>query len=603
MDSDVLRVIGQVINEVRREKNVSLAQISALGISKSRYYRFTVGEIDMTMIDMMSIMDALTMSFTELGQLTGETCFQDISIRQLMTSDVTELVMRTQKLAPQESELRRLLFKTALAMRIGESLDELIGQMYEQLVKFDAFTLNEMTAFALVAPELSVSQFKQLYLRYAQSMANYQNYLTSDMYDAILTIHLVAVDKLMLKPENRNCNNTQFVIETILSQYSEPQYMELRLLQQMMQLLKTTVDGIQYTMTNRIAVLLASAKNQKMTTLHTRLIAVDLSALWEAFQMTPGAFWQNQRERDAFPRFSSLPDEEMFAHYGEVLRWIVKKKHVTQEMIIDGGISTYKLYRSYKEAGYLELAELIKLMQLLDLMPADIDAVMRRRLVNVTNTTWHQYNCQHIKPLGYDAMARSMHRLYEENHLRKDLEAYFEFKALDGLFVRQNWLVSDEAKELSEVIGNELMGMETWHAAEFRVLRYALLHVDTEAGVAMWSRLIRKALRNAHRSYIERNSVLDIFEWAILRAMLQNNRGLAKALLLESHVLTADPIDILAFSRGKYRLFEIYEEMIDEAPNARRQLQEHLSDFVIITGNSKFTDAYQKILRLYWEEG
>ncbi|MEE6706284.1 hypothetical protein [Weissella confusa] len=56
----MLRTIGQVINEVRREKRVSLAEIVALGISKSRYYRFIEGEIDMSMIDMMSIMDALT---------------------------------------------------------------------------------------------------------------------------------------------------------------------------------------------------------------------------------------------------------------------------------------------------------------------------------------------------------------------------------------------------------------------------------------------------------------------------------------------------------------------------------------------------------------
>ena len=79
----MLRTIGQVINEVRREKRVSLAEIVALGISKSRYYRFIEGEIDMSMIDMMSIMDALTISFSELGMLAGKSRFQDISIRLL----------------------------------------------------------------------------------------------------------------------------------------------------------------------------------------------------------------------------------------------------------------------------------------------------------------------------------------------------------------------------------------------------------------------------------------------------------------------------------------------------------------------------------------
>ena len=75
----MLRTIGQVINEVRREKRVSLAEIVALGISKSRYYRFIEGEIDMSMIDMMSIMDALTISFSELGLL----CTKHVELSKL----------------------------------------------------------------------------------------------------------------------------------------------------------------------------------------------------------------------------------------------------------------------------------------------------------------------------------------------------------------------------------------------------------------------------------------------------------------------------------------------------------------------------------------
>lgn len=82
------------------------------------------------------------------------------------------------------------------------------------------------------------------------------------------------------------------------------------------------------------------------------------------------------------------------------------------------------------------------------------------------------------------------------------------------------------------------MGMEVWHAAEFRVMRYALLHVDTKAGVEMWSRSIRKALNEADQQYIQHNAVLDIYEWAILRAMLLHNKELAKSLLKESRSLT-----------------------------------------------------------------
>ena len=84
--------------------------------------------------------------------------------------------------------------------------------------------------------------------------------------------------------------------------------------------------------------------------------------------------------------------------------------------------------------------------------------------------------------------------------------------------------------------------------------------------------------------------------------MLLGNKELAKPLLKASRVINNNPADVPLFGWGQRRLFELYEELIDEVPTARRQLQEHLSDFVILSGDSKFTDAYQKILRPYWEK-
>lgn len=152
----MLRTIGQVINEVRREKRVSLAEIVALGISKSRYYRFIEGEIDMSMIDMMSIMDALTISFSELGLLTGKSRFQDISIRWLMNADINELTQRAQGVDDQDTDFRKLLFQAVVALRKGESMQEAVTQMYERLVTIDIFTLLDIVAFAVIAPELTV---------------------------------------------------------------------------------------------------------------------------------------------------------------------------------------------------------------------------------------------------------------------------------------------------------------------------------------------------------------------------------------------------------------------------------------------------------------
>ncbi|AWF95008.1 helix-turn-helix domain-containing protein [Weissella cibaria] len=598
----MLKTIGQVINDVRREKHISLAQIADLGISKSRYYRFIDGEIDMPMFDIMTIMDALTLSFAELGQLTNKACLQDITLHWLLTVDRSELAARANGVDEQDTDFRRQIFAYSLALRADEVTPEQSEGIFQRLVTLEAFTIIDLVGFALIAPVISADKFKLLYVRYTAGMANNQNFLNSDLYDLILTIHMAAIDKLLLQPENRSYNSTMFVIETILNQYSEPQYMELRLLQQVMQLLKTTTDGVTFTTNNRMTTLLLSAKTQHASVIKTRLMSLDLSALWTEFQVGASNFWVKPNEHMRLPSFSTLPPEEMFDHYGDVFRWIIKQKHVTPGMVVDAGVSTYKLYKAYNENGYLQLEELLKLMHLLDLMPSDIDVVLRRRLINVTNSTWYQYSWQHIQPLGYDALARSMQQKYETNHQRKDLEAYFEFKALDGLFVRQNWLQSPAAAELSKAISDELMTMETWSYAEFRVARYAMLHIENPAGIQMWAQLLYRALKTIDQRYINRNMVLDIFEWPLLRAILRGKRELAETLLQVAQVADTNAADVMLFGRGQQRLFDIYADILHEKPHSRRDLQEHLSDFVMLSGDRKFIDGYQKILRPLWEE-
>lgn len=90
----MLKTIGQMINDVRREKQISLAKIAVLGISKSRYYWFIDGEIDMPLFDIMTIMDALTLSFAKLAN-------------------------RASGLDDLDTDLRRLIFAYALALREG----------------------------------------------------------------------------------------------------------------------------------------------------------------------------------------------------------------------------------------------------------------------------------------------------------------------------------------------------------------------------------------------------------------------------------------------------------------------------------------------------
>ncbi|WP_134644120.1 hypothetical protein [Weissella cibaria] len=91
------------------------------------------------------------------------------------------------------------------------------------------------------------------------------------------------------------------------------------------------------------------------------LMSFDLSALWTEFQVGASKFWVKPNEHVQLPKFSTLPPEEMFNHYGDVFRWIIKQKHVTPGMVVDAYVSTYRLYKAYNDNGYLQLKKLLKL--------------------------------------------------------------------------------------------------------------------------------------------------------------------------------------------------------------------------------------------------
>ena len=120
----------------------------------------------MPMFDDATIMDALTLSFAELGQLTNKACLQDITLHWLLTTDIA-----ADRAGLQDTDFRR----EALALRdIKRDQDE--RSYFQRLVTLEAFTLIDLVGFALIAPTISADKFKLLYVRYAAGMANFQNF-------------------------------------------------------------------------------------------------------------------------------------------------------------------------------------------------------------------------------------------------------------------------------------------------------------------------------------------------------------------------------------------------------------------------------------------
>lgn len=68
-----MRSFGEVLNDIRQDKNVSVAQIEKLGISKSQWYRIAVGEAELSLKELTDVLTLLTMPFSELAIAVGDT--------------------------------------------------------------------------------------------------------------------------------------------------------------------------------------------------------------------------------------------------------------------------------------------------------------------------------------------------------------------------------------------------------------------------------------------------------------------------------------------------------------------------------------------------
>lgn len=52
-----MRPYGEVLNDIRADKNVSISAIEQFGISKSRWYRFVAGEAELSLKELIDVVN------------------------------------------------------------------------------------------------------------------------------------------------------------------------------------------------------------------------------------------------------------------------------------------------------------------------------------------------------------------------------------------------------------------------------------------------------------------------------------------------------------------------------------------------------------------
>ncbi|WP_245150298.1 hypothetical protein [Weissella cibaria] len=58
-----MRPYGEVLNDIRADKNVSISGIERFGISKSRWYRFVAGKAELSLKELIDVLTLFNHDF------------------------------------------------------------------------------------------------------------------------------------------------------------------------------------------------------------------------------------------------------------------------------------------------------------------------------------------------------------------------------------------------------------------------------------------------------------------------------------------------------------------------------------------------------------
>jgi len=153
MDKTTRLTLAANLAAGRQQKNVSIEDIERIGISKSRYYRYINGEVDITVADLHKLLELLSMSFSEA------------------------------------------LYHTV------EEADIIQNREISVLTHLRSFTIVDMAKLAIDGQTMDAKTFWPLYQTFVKSIVLYREYMPSTFYEVVLSIHLLAVQKYIINPK------------------------------------------------------------------------------------------------------------------------------------------------------------------------------------------------------------------------------------------------------------------------------------------------------------------------------------------------------------------------------------------------------------------
>lgn len=343
------------INEIRAEKNITIDEIEAAGVSRSQYYRFIRGEASLTAVELWHIETLFSISFSELMEGVAEKPYQ-LNIGELAKMSDADLIHERERVIAAYDEQRFPLgmqvmhvINIILARRQGADCGDDVKALYDDFRRLKSFSLFEMRVTSLIGVDITPKRFLTLY-QSSSSVQVFRDYMPRSLFETSLMIHMTAIQLLIIKPRVPKVANVWLILTAIKNHPVQDSNVELLVLKRYGYLIATFLKTNSTVTEAMMATFLLAVREMGVETLEMNFVSVSLTDAWRKMQDKISQLHAQSLSPVDDVMYDQLSFKPISQTFGELIHQTVRDKGISINRLTALGFSKSKMYRLYDDS-------------------------------------------------------------------------------------------------------------------------------------------------------------------------------------------------------------------------------------------------------------
>lgn len=595
------------INEIRAEKNITIDEIAAAGVSRSQYYRFIRGEASLTAVELWHIETLFSISFSELMDGVAEKPYQ-LNIGELAKLLDADLIRERERVMNAYDAQRFPLgmqvmhvINIILARRQGSDYADDVKALYDDFRQLKSFSLFEMRVTSLIGIDLTPKRFLTLYQKFIESVQVFRDYMPRSLFETSLMVHMTAIQLLIIRTRIPKVANVWLILMAIKNHPVQDSNVELLVLKRYAYLIATFLKTNSTVTEAMMATFLLAARQMGVETLQMNFVSVSLTDSWRKIQDKISQLHAQPLSPVDTIMYDQLSFKPISQTFGELIHQTVRDKGISINRLAELGLSKSKMYRLYEDSQSLMVNDMLDLMRIGGLETGDLDPLLTMLPDKGLDVRYNLYGVQQHMLVE---TAEELRQKYEQSGHIRDLEGAYELETIVRFQHDTTWIASDDAKMHAKDVADLLRHIEEWHENEYRLVKIGLMDVTEREELGEWLRRIRHDGNAANHTRVYTDRLIDAVEFAIFRALFEGDWARVK--ILVTNTIDANPKrkESSRYMAWRWRMasYEIYRRLSDNLVDAIRELYAYYTNYEVLLGPNTLVDLYISLFDNLWRQ-